>query len=102
MDPNAPGLVATRGYTFGNLPTVDGSIRSPNYYSEDFSILKRTVIHENNSLIFKVDIPNAFNRHIFAGLDGNPTSSTFGVAGGSGRNSNSFRRAIQLTLRYQF
>ena len=102
MDPNAPGLVATRGYTFGNLPTVDGSIRSPNYYSEDFSILKRTVIHESNSLIFKVDIPNAFNRHIFAGLDGNPTSSTFGVAGGSGRNSNSFRRAIQLTLRYQF
>jgi hypothetical protein len=102
MDPNAPGLVASRGYAFGDLPVVDGSIRSPNYYSEDFSILKHTVIHENNSLIFKVDIPNAFNRHIFGSFDGNPTSSTFGVAGGGSRGSNSFARRIQLTLRYQF
>jgi carboxypeptidase family protein len=102
MDPNAPGLVATRGYTFGDLPAVDGNIRSPNYYSEDFAILKRTTIHERNSLIFKVDLPNAFNRHIFGAFDGNPTSSTFGVAGGGNRGSNSAQRNIQLTLRYQF
>jgi hypothetical protein len=60
------------------------------------------MIHESNSLIFKMDIPNAFNRHIFGAIDGNPTSSTFGIAGGGGRTSTSARRAIQLTLRYQF
>jgi hypothetical protein len=102
LDTSNSTLVAANGYSFGNLPSVDGHVRSPNYYSEDFSILKRTMIHESNSLIFKMDIPNAFNRHIFGAIDGNPTSSTFGIAGGGGRTSTSARRAIQLTLRYQF
>jgi hypothetical protein len=102
MDPNAPGLVAARGYTYGTLPTADGHIRSPNYFNEDFAILKRTRIYESNELIFKVDIPNAFNRHIFGALDGNPTDSSFGVSGGSGRGVSSNPRQIQLTLRYQF
>lgn len=101
LDQNAPGLVAKRGYMFGDLPLTRGDIRSEHYFSEDFSIIKRTALAEGHSLIFKADIPNAFNRHIFGTLDGFPLDSTFGVPKGPRGTINS-RRVIQLTLRYQF
>jgi hypothetical protein len=102
MDPNATGLVAQRGYVYGNAPLILGNVRSQPYFSEDFAILKRTTIHENQSIVFKVDIPNAFNRHVFGTRDGGITDNTFGVSGGGGYNVVSAVRQIQLTLRYQF
>lgn len=101
IDQNAPGLVAQRGYTFGNLPLTLGNVRSDSYFSEDFAIVKRTAITEGQSLILKVDIPNAFNRHIFGTLDGFVGSSTFGVPKGP-RGVINASRVIQITLRYQF
>jgi hypothetical protein len=101
IDPNAPGLVAQRGYVFGDLPLTLGNVRSDNYFSEDFAIVKRTQIVEGQSLILKVDIPNAFNRHIFGTLDGDIRSSTFGIPKGP-RNVINASRVIQITLRYQF
>jgi len=94
--------VAQRGYVYGNAPLILGNVRSDPYFSEDFAILKRTTIHENQSILFKVDIPNAFNRHVFGTRDGGITDSTFGVSGGSAYNVVSAVRQIQLTLRYQF
>jgi Carboxypeptidase regulatory-like domain len=102
MDPNAPELVAQRGYVYGDAPLILGNVRSQPYFNEDFAILKRTAINEKQSLIFKVDIPNAFNRHVFGTRDGGLTDSTFGVSGGSSYNVVSPVRKIQLTLRYQF
>ncbi|HKV61887.1 MAG TPA: carboxypeptidase regulatory-like domain-containing protein [Candidatus Acidoferrum sp.] len=103
LDQNADSLVAQRGYQFGDLPLTLGNVRSEHYFSEDFSIIKRTAISESHSLVFKADIPNAFNRHIFGTLDGNvgPDNSTFGVPKGPRAVINA-RRQIQLTLRYQF
>ena len=101
FDQNAPGLVAQRGYEFGNLPLTLGNVRSDNYYSEDFAITKRTSIAEGHTLLLKVDLPNAFNRHIFGTLDGNITSSTFGIPKGP-RGTINASRVIQITLRYQF
>ena len=101
FDQNAPGLVAQRGYQFGNLPLTLGNVRSEHYFSEDFSIIKRTAISETHSFIFKADIPNAFNRHIFGTLDGFIGSSTFGVPKGPRGVINAIRQ-IQITLRYQF
>jgi hypothetical protein len=102
LDPNAASLVAQRGYAFGNAPVMFSNIRSPGYINEDFSIIKKTTLSESHSLIFKVDIPNAFNRHVFSNLDGNVTSGTFGVPGGGGHSVLNPPRQIQLTLRYQF
>ena len=103
FDQNADSLVAQRGYRFGDLPLTLGNVRSEHYFSEDFSIIKRTAISESHSLLFKADIPNAFNRHIFGTLDGNvgPNNTTFGVPKGP-RGVINARRQIQLTLRYQF
>jgi len=101
MDPNATGLVAQRGYVYGNAPLVLGNVRSQAYFNEDFAIQKRTTIFENQAIVFKVDIPNAFNRHVFGTLDGFLGDTTFGAP-----KSNllvvSPVRQIQLTLRYEF
>lgn len=101
FDPNAPGLIASRGYVFGNAPLVLGNVRSAHYFNEDFSIQKRTAFHENQAIVFKVDIPNAFNRHVFGTLDGGITDSTFG-APKNNLGVVSPVRQIQLTLRYLF
>jgi hypothetical protein len=103
FDPNAPGLVAQRGYVFGDSSIRYSNIRSDRYFSEDFAIVKRTAITEGQYLILKVDIPNAFNRHIFGQLDSGITSNTFGAPAGRnfGATSNNVRQ-IQFTFRYQF
>jgi Carboxypeptidase regulatory-like domain len=90
------------GYIFGNLPTVVSWWRSPGYKNEDFSIIKRTTIRESQVLMFKLDIPNAFNRHVFGAIDGNPADPFFGVPGGGGHGVVNAPRTLQATLRYEF
>jgi hypothetical protein len=102
LDPNGDDLVAQRGYTFGNLPPFFSGIRNPGYKTEDFSIIKRTALTERQFITFKVDIPNAFNRHSFTARNGDPFSGTFGQPGGGGHSVLNSRRQIQLTLRYEF
>jgi outer membrane receptor protein involved in Fe transport len=105
LDPNASSLVAQRGYVFGNLPQAISYLRNPGYVNEDFSIIKNTRLFESNTLTFKVDIPNAFNRHVFGRRDGVIGDGTFGVPGYSNFSSANVLNAprnIQVTLRYQF
>jgi len=103
LDPNASAaLVAQQGYVFGNLPVAFAIFAVRVTSNEDFAIIKRTSIVEGQNIIFKLDIPNAFNRHVFGGIDGNPTSSTFGVPGGGNHSVLNAARQIQITLRYQF
>jgi Carboxypeptidase regulatory-like domain len=101
-DPSAVSLSAGGGYVFGNIPEVVSWWRSPGYKNEDFAILKRTAITESKDILFKLDIPNAFNRHVFAGIDGWPGDQFFGVPGGSGHSVLNAPRQIQATLRYEF
>ena len=70
--------------------------------NEDFSIIKRTALTETQFITFKVDIPNALNRHSFTARNGDPTSGTFGQPGGGGHGVLNAPRRIQLTLRYEF
>jgi len=100
-DPNSTSF-AQNGFTFGNVPLSFGNIRNPGFVNEDFSIIKRTTLFESHVLVFKLDIPNAFNRHSFGHIDGNITSSTFGVPGGGGHSVINAPRTIQMSLRYQF
>jgi hypothetical protein len=101
-DPSAVSLSAGDGYAFGNLPSVVSWWRSPGYKNEDFAILKRTTIREGKDILFKLDIPNAFNRHVFGGIDGFPGDQFFGVPGGSGHAVLNAPRNIQATLRFEF
>jgi hypothetical protein len=106
LDPSAASLAAGGGYVYGNLPQIFSSWRSPTYLNEDFSIIKRTTIRESQSIVFKLDIPNAFNRHVFGQVDGNVGDRHFGVAGfgnfaGIPTVINGARQ-IQATLRFEF
>ena len=98
MDPNAPGLVATRGFTFGNMPRITGEVRSPGYINEDFSIIKRINFFESHALILKAELFNAFNRHVFQRWDTGVQDSTLGASFGTVNGP----RNVQFTLRYQF
>ena len=105
IDPNAPGLVAQRGYVYGDAPKSFGNIRSAGYMNEDFSLIKRISIHESQVLSFKADFVNAFNRHTFARGDGCVNCDTFGQPGsafGGGPSILNAQKMVQLTFRYQF
>jgi hypothetical protein len=102
IDPSAASLSGGGGYVFGNIPSVVSWWRSPGYMNEDFSIIKRTTVREGQDVLFKLDIPNAFNRHVYGGIDGNPYDSYFGVPGGGGHSVINQQRTLQATLRYEF
>ena len=102
LDPSAASLAAGGGYVFGNLPTAVSWWRSPGYKNEDFSIIKRTGIRESQNIVLKFDMLNAFNRHTFGGIDGNPFDSFFGVPGGGGHSVINHWRTVQITARYEF
>ena len=101
LDPSAGSLAAGGGYVFGNLPTAVSWWRSPGYMNEDFAIIKRTQVAEGKDILLKFDLPNAFNRHTFSGIDGNPFDSHFGVPGSGGGVING-ARDIQITARFEF
>ncbi len=91
-------------YQFGNIPRVTGEVRNYLYNNEDFSFLKKTPLSEGVLFIFKVEMLNAFNRHIFASPATNPYN-------GDGSVNNFFGvptytidgpRKIQLTGRFTF
>jgi hypothetical protein len=108
IDPSAVSLAAGGGFVYGNLPTTFSSWRGPGYLNEDFSIIKRTAIRENHVIVFKLDIPNAFNRHRFGAGGGAPQTwnPTFGTPGftfyGAPNGGVNAARQIQATLRYEF
>jgi hypothetical protein len=86
------------GFLFGNIPRVTGEIRNYKYFNEDFSIIKKTPITENVTFTFKVELLNAFNRHVFMTPNMNPYDRFFGVP----TNTINGPRNIQLTGRIQF
>jgi hypothetical protein len=102
LDPSKASFFAGGGYVYGNLPSVVSWWRSPSYFNEDFSVIKRTQVREGQDVMFKLDIPNAFNRHVFGAIDGGPGDSTFGVPGGGGHTVINAARTLQATLRYEF
>jgi len=86
------------GFEFGNVPRVTGEIRNYRYYNEDFSFLKKTRLGEKVTFFVKVEMLNAFNRHIFATPNTNPYDPFYGVPTGTIDGP----RKVQLTGRFQF
>lgn len=87
------------GYLFGNVPRVTGEVRNYKYVNEDFSFLKKTPLGgEKYTLFLKLEMLNAFNRHVFATPDTQPGDLTFGVPTGTIDGP----RKIQLTGRVIF
>jgi hypothetical protein len=89
----------TRGaYAFGNYPRNTPYARAPNYYNEDFSVIRNFHFTESAFLQMKAEFLNAFNRHIFSLPDANPNDANFGVV----NNTIDTPRVVQFTLRVSF
>lgn len=86
------------GFLFGNQPRVTGEARNYLYNNEDFSFLKKTPLGESRTLFLKIELLNAFNRHIFSTPNLDPYNQYFGVP----QNVIDVSRKIQLTGRIQF
>ncbi|HTV15363.1 MAG TPA: TonB-dependent receptor [Acidobacteriaceae bacterium] len=84
-------------FNLGNVPRVT-NIRMPNWYNEDFSLLKDLPIHEQLMFELKAEFLNAFNRHIYGTPDTNPNDYGYGIPT---YQSNS-PRAVQITGRLRF
>lgn len=97
MDQNLPQFRGTGAFHLGNTPRVT-NIRMPNYFDEDFSLVKDTPIHESVVFELKFEFLNAFNRHIFGSPDTNPGDFTFGIPTYQANSP----RNLQITGRIQF
>lgn len=85
-------------FQFGNVPRVTGEIRNYRYNNEDLSLIKETPFAEGKDFTFKVELLNAFNRHVFATPSTQPNDRFFGVP----TSTIDAPRAIQLTGRVRF
>jgi hypothetical protein len=86
-------------YIFGDYPRTTGDARTPNYYNEDFSVIRNFRLIERASLQLKAEFLNAFNRHIFLVPNNpSPTSANFGVI----NNTIDAARIVQFTMRVNF
>ena len=85
-------------WQFGTFPRVTSEARNYLYNNEDLSFLKKTPIGDNMTFFFKVELLNAFNRHVFATPDTAPGDPLFGVPTGTIDTP----RNMQLTARIQF
>lgn len=86
------------GYLFGDIPRVTGEVRNYRYNNEDFSVVKKTQLTEKVLFSVKLELLNAFNRHIFSTPNLNPYDNMFGVPTGTIDGP----RKMQLTGRFQF
>ena len=86
------------GFLFGNTPRVTSEVRNFLYKNEDFSFLKKTPVGDNLIFSLKVELLNAFNRHIFATPSTQPYDRFFGVP----TFTIDGPRNMQLTARIEF
>jgi len=85
---------------FGNAAPTYGGLRAQPFFTEDFSIMKKTKITETTYLEIRAEFFNIFNRGRFALPNVNVDDINFGI---SARNGDIFQpRRIQVGGRFVF
>ena len=95
---NSPGL--NQPYSFGTgIPRTTSEVRTPPYFNNDLSIIKRFPIYERYTLSVKAEFLNSFNQHTFNIPDLQPNDyGSFGLPTGTVNTP----RNVQLTARFVF
>ena len=87
---------------FGNAPPVLDYARSLPFFSENFSVLKKTRLTETTTIELRAEFFNLFNRHRYFGPDNDLRSGGFGRSGVVNSNEVYAPRNVQLGLRFIF
>lgn len=87
-------------YSLGTgIPRTTSEVRTPPYFNNDLSVIKKFAFYENYTLSIKAELLNAFNEHTFSIPDLQPYDyGTFGLPGGTINTP----RNVQLTARITF
>lgn len=87
-------------YSFGTgLPRTTSEVRTPPYFNNDMSILKKINLREGYVLSLKGEFLNTFNQHTFSIPDLQPyNAGSFGMPTGTVNGP----RNVQLTARFTF
>ena len=87
-------------YQFGvGIPRTTSAVRTPPYFNNDLSIIKKIPLHESYVFSIKAELLNTFNQHTFSIPDLQPYDyGSFGLPGGTVNTA----RNIQLTARFTF
>lgn len=87
-------------YSFGvGIPRTTSEVRTPPYFNNDFSVIKRFPLYETYTLSLKAEFLNTFNQHTFSIPDLQPYDyGTFGLPGGTVNTA----RNMQFTARFTF
>jgi hypothetical protein len=87
-------------YQFGvGIPRTTSEVRTPPYFNNDLSVIKKITLREGYVFSFKGEFLNSFNQHTFSIPDLQPYDyGTFGLPGGTINTA----RNVQLTARFTF
>jgi hypothetical protein len=89
-----------RSYSFPTgLPRTTSEVRTPPYFNNDLSIIKKFPLWETYTLSIKAEFLNSFNQHTFNIPDLQPYDyGNFGLPNGTVNTP----RNVQLTARFTF
>ena len=85
-------------FEFGNAANFYNDVRNPPFFSENFSIVKRTPLRETVNIEYRVDMNNLFNRTLFGNINTTLGDVNFGRPTGPMIAP----RAIQMALKLNF
>jgi hypothetical protein len=88
----------TGAFRFGDMPRNDAEVRTRPYLNEDLNLNKHFPIHEQISADLRLDVFNAFNRHVFAKPDSGVYDLNFGQI--TGLNDGPRSMQIMFKIRY--
>jgi len=89
-----------RPYAFGvGIPRTTSVVRTPPYFNNDLSVIKKIILREGYVFSFKAEFLNTFNQHTFSIPDLQPYDyGTFGLPTGTVNTA----RNVQMTARFTF
>lgn len=95
---NPAAFQTPASFQFGTSARSYGSLRAPNFYNENFGLLKTIRFHERYVLTLRGEFFNVFNRVVFGAPQANVSNANFGRITSQANTP----RQGQVALRFEF
>jgi hypothetical protein len=95
---NRAAFTSPAALSIGSSARSYTDLRNPNFYNENFGLLKKIRLHERLMVTFRAELFNAFNRVVFAAPQANVSNALFGRISGQANTP----RQGQVALRFEF